>query len=98
MAEVIKLNYPAMQEMSQQCLQVAERLGQTGQFARQIANQLQAGAMVGDAGEAFANALTSSLVVKIQRLSEKFQEISRDIQGAIQDMQSQDQQAGGRFR
>jgi|SRR5271157_586609 len=96
--DVIKLNYPAMQDMAQQCTKVAQRLEQTVQLARQIAQQLQAGAMVGDAGEAFSNALTSVLSPKVQRLSDKFSEINGDILGAISDMQAQDQSASGRFK
>lgn len=98
MDDVIKLDYPAMQEMAQQCLKVSQRLGQTVQFVRNQARQLQEGAMVGDAGEAFSNVLTSILANKVQRLSEKFQEISNDIQGAIADMQAQDQSASGIFK
>lgn len=98
MADVIKLDYPAMQEMAQQCLKVSQRLGQTVQFVRNQGRQLQEGAMVGDAGEAFSNVLTSVLANKVQRLSDKFQEINNDIKGAISDMQAQDQSAVGRFK
>ncbi len=99
MADVIKLNYPAMQDMAQDCLKVAERLEQTGQFVRQTAQQLEADAiMVGNAGTAFCDLLTHGLASNVQGLSERFREINKDILGAISDMQAQDQSAGGKFK
>ncbi len=96
-SDKIRLNYAQMQDMASQCTKVSQRLLQTITLAQSIATQMQGGAMVGDAGDAFSNSLTSGLVPAIQRLSDKFAEINGDILGAISDMQSQDLQAGNRF-
>lgn len=92
MADVIKLNYPAMQEMAQQCKTTAQRLQETVRMAQSICQQMEGGALVGDAGEAFGGALTQALVPAIQRLSQKFEEVAKDIEGAVQDMQQADSQ------
>lgn len=97
MSEVIKLNYPAMQEMAQQCKAAQQRLMETARLAQQIGNEMQNGALIGDAGDAFANALLSALVPSVNKLSQKFEELAKDIQGAISDMQAQDKGAGGLF-
>ncbi len=97
MSEVIKLNYPAMQEMAQHCKSTAQRLMETIRLARQAAQEMRNGAMVGDAGEAFSNALASAFVPAVTKLSQKFDEITKDIEGAIADMQASDKSAGGRF-
>lgn len=97
MSEIIKLNYPAMQEMAQQCKAAQQRLMETARLAQQIGNEMQNGALIGDAGDAFANALLSALVPSVNKLSQKFEEIAKDIQGAISDMQAQDKSAGGLF-
>jgi WXG100 family type VII secretion target len=97
MTDVIKLNYPAMQEMAQQCKATSQRLLETVRLAQQIAQEMQNGGLVGDAGEAFSNALTSAFVPSVNKLSQKFEEVAKDIAGAISDMQAQDKGAAGRF-
>lgn len=97
MADKIKLNYPAMQEMANQCKQAAQRLTMTAQLGQKAAQEMQNGALLGDAGEAFANALTSAFVPQVKKLADKFNEVSKDILDAIQDMKSSDQGAGGLF-
>jgi len=51
MAEIIKLNYPAMREMSQHCKQVAQRLQETIKMGQGIASQMENGALIGEAGQ-----------------------------------------------
>jgi len=97
MSDVIKLNYPAMNEMAQQCKATSQRLLETVRLAQQIAQEMQNGALVGDAGEAFSNAILSAFVPSVNKLSQKFEEIAKDIAAAISDMQAQDRGAAGHF-
>ncbi|PKO13951.1 MAG: hypothetical protein CVU39_16350 [Chloroflexi bacterium HGW-Chloroflexi-10] len=97
MSEVIKMNYPAMQEMAQHCKSTAQRLLETVRMAQQISQEMQNGALVGDAGEAFSNALTGAFVNSVNKLSQKFDELAKDIEGAVADMQASDKGAGGLF-
>jgi len=97
MSDQIKLNYPAMQEMAQQCKSVSQRLLETIRLAQQIAQEMQGGALVGDPGEAFSAALTSAFCPAVMKLSQKFEEVAKDIEGAIADMQASDRSAGGLF-
>ena len=55
MSDVIKLNYPAMQEMAQQCKAASQRLMETARLSQQIGQEMQNGALVGDAGDAFSH-------------------------------------------
>ena len=97
MSEIIKMNYAAMQEMAQHCKQTQQRLMETARLAQRIAQEMQNGALLGDAGESFSNALTSAFVPAVNRLSEKFSEVAKDIEGAMADMQASDKGAGGLF-
>jgi uncharacterized protein YukE len=90
MADIIKLNYPAMMEMAEHCKATSQRLLETVRLAQAISQQMENGALVGDAGEAFSGALTGAFCPAVTRLSQKFEEVARDIEGAIQDMQSTD--------
>jgi WXG100 family type VII secretion target len=97
MSDQIKLNYPAMQEMAQQCKSVAQRLQETIRLAQQVAQEMQNGALVGDPGEAFSAALNTAFCPAVNKLSQKFDEVAKDIEGAIADMQAADKSAGGQF-
>lgn len=97
MSEVIKMNYPAMQEMAQHCKATSQRLMETVRLANQLAQQMQNGALVGDAGEAFGGALTTAFIPSVNRLSQKFEELAKDIEGAIADMRSSDSGARSLF-
>lgn len=97
MSEVIKLNYPQMQEMAEQLLKVEQRLQETVQLGRSISQEMQGGALIGDVGEAFAAALNGKFASQTMRLSQKFGEVGKDVKAAIADMQASDKSAGGLF-
>jgi WXG100 family type VII secretion target len=97
MTDKIRLNYPQMEEMAQHLKMVQQRLLQTTRLARSAAQEMQGGALVGDAGEAFANALNTAFVPAVTKLSQKFGEVSDDIKKAISDMQAADKRAGSAF-
>ena len=48
MADKIRVNYPALEDMAKHCQMVAERLNQTAALAQKIAGQMQNGALVGE--------------------------------------------------
>lgn len=97
MSDKIKLNYPQMQEMARHMKSVQTRLLQTNRFAKTVASDMQGGALVGDAGEAFATALNNTFIPAVSKFAEKFKEIADDIEKAISDMQSADKDAGAQF-
>lgn len=97
MAEKIKLNYPAMEEMAKYCDYASQQVLQTMNEGLKIARQMRDGALVGDPGEAFAGALEGPYKNGCTKLADKLREIAGDIRGAIADMQAADKQAGGLF-
>ena len=96
MAEKIRLNYPALEDMAKNCEQFGRRLEQTISLANQTAQQMQNGAMVGQFGDTFVQAL-GVFQNKVKLLAEKFDEEARAIRGAMADMRRADQDAGGKF-
>lgn len=97
MNDKIRVNYPALEEMARQCDKIAQKLGETQQMAVKIAAGMVDGALVGDTGEQFADALNSHFSPAVNRLQEKFMEESQDIRAAIAAMQAADRSAGGNF-
>jgi len=96
MADKIRVNYPALEDMAKHCDQSAQRLQQTAALANKIAGQMNNGALQGEFGDTFVQAL-GVLAQKVNKLAGKFTEEAGDIRGAISDMRSADQSAGGKF-
>jgi len=96
MADKIRVNYPALEEMAKNCDQFAQRLAQTVSMANQIAQQMQNGSLQGEFGDIFVQAL-GVFQSKVKKLADKFTEEAGDIRGAMSDMQAADNTAGGKF-
>jgi WXG100 family type VII secretion target len=96
MADKIRVNYPALEDMAKQCDQAAQRIRQTASMANQIAQQMQNGSLQGEFGDIFVQAL-AVFQTKVNKLADKFSEEAGDIRGAVSDMQTADNAAGGKF-
>lgn len=96
MADVIRTNYAALEEMAKQCEKVAEELSDTSSKAAKWAAKMQEGALKGPPGDTFGEVLTK-FCGKLAVLAENFRQEARDIRGASQDMRSADGQAVGKF-
>jgi len=98
MAEKIRVNYQALQEMAQLCSKTAQFLEEsTVKKATNAGQQMANGALVGEVGEAMADALRGPFSSSVKKLGAKFEEISRDIRMAIRDMRAADRDAAGQF-
>lgn len=96
MADQIRTNYAALEDMAKQCDTVANRLSQTAGMAQKIVGQMQNGALVGKHGDIYTQAM-GLFFTKVMRLSEKYREIASDIRNAAADMQRADSTAGQKF-
>jgi WXG100 family type VII secretion target len=96
MVDKIRVNYPALEDMAKHCDQAAQRIRQTASMANQIAQQMQNGAMQGQFGDIFVQAL-GVFQTKVNKLADKFTEEAGHIRGAMSDMQAADNAAGGNF-
>lgn len=96
MSEKIRVNYPALEDMAKHCQMAAERLQQTAASSQKIAGQMQNGALVGEAGNIYVQAL-GIFYQRVMKLSAKFTEEAADIRAAIGDMRQADNTAGNNF-
>ena len=90
MSEEIKMDYGLMEDMSKTFQQSVEQLQDTLQAAQNIANELEDGGLLGRGGDAFTEAIRNKLSPAISRLTEKMQELSEDVNKAMEDMRSAD--------
>jgi WXG100 family type VII secretion target len=80
-----------MEEMAKTFQKGSEQLKETMSQMQGIAGTLQDGALLGQGGSAFVDAINGKLVPSINKLEQKFQELQKDILNAMKDMQQADQ-------
>lgn len=97
MAEEIKLVYATAEEMIQTFGKGKEQLEKTMQEMKAVASQLEGGALLGQGGEAFKDALEGKLCPAIGRLTDKFEELMGDVKKAIEFMQAADKKSQSKF-
>jgi uncharacterized protein YukE len=97
MADVIRANYQAMEDMAKQCDTVAQRLAQSASVSQKISGQMREGSLIGKHGEIYTQAL-DMFYTKVMKLSQKYGEEAKDIRNAIVDMQTADGAAGDLFK
>jgi WXG100 family type VII secretion target len=90
MSDEIRMDYGLMEDMSKTFQQSVEQLQDTLQAVHNIANELEDGALLGRGGDAFTEAIRNKLSPAISRLTEKMQELSEDVNKAMEDMRSAD--------
>jgi len=97
MSNEIKMDYGLMEDMNRTFLQGVEQLQDTMQAMQNIANEMEDGALLGQGGAAFTEALRDKLSPAISRLIEKFEELAGDINKAMEDMRSADESSQRMF-
>lgn len=97
MAQVDKIQmvYADMEEMARTFQQGSEQLKDTLAQMQSIANTLADGALLGQGGAAYVDAIRTKLCPSISRLEQKFQELQKDIQAAKRDMEGADATSKG---
>ncbi|MFN8468723.1 MAG: WXG100 family type VII secretion target [Caldilineaceae bacterium] len=97
MTDEIRVVYPDMEEMSRTFQRGAEQLKDTMQEMQNIASVLEDGALLGSGGQAFVEAIRGKLCPAINRLSDKFNELDKDVRAAVQYAREADKQSKGMF-
>lgn len=97
MAEEIKLVYATAEDMIRIFDQGVQQLHETEREMQGVASRLQEGALLGQGGTAFDDAIRGKLCPAIARLAQKFQELSGDVHKAIEYMQEADRTSKSKF-
>jgi uncharacterized protein YukE len=95
MADELKMDYAMMDSMRQSFLNGADMLEDVRKAILQISEAAEEGALVGDGGDAFVEALNYNLASSVSDLFLKFRELADDIEGAVEDMRSADESSAG---
>lgn len=93
----IRVVYESMEEMCQVFNQGIEQFQDTNQEMQTLAGMMEDGALLGNGGSAFVEAIRGKLTPAISRLTEKFEELRDDVQAAKQYAEEADKRSKGMF-
>ncbi|MCB9453081.1 MAG: hypothetical protein H6672_16720 [Anaerolineaceae bacterium] len=92
-----RIDYVMMEEMSRLFNEAARQIEEMNGEMVQIANTLESGALLGETGESFAQALRVDLANSLGLLQQKMEELVGDINGVIALKRDAVQDAASRF-
>jgi uncharacterized protein YukE len=78
-----RMNYASMERMQKAFEQAARTIEDTERKMQQIERQMEGGALQGEAGDAFREALRGKLSPRLKVLRDKMAELAKDINGAV---------------
>jgi WXG100 family type VII secretion target len=93
----IKMEYPLMDEMKQTFQAGQQQLADTLNELKGIADKLEQGALLGQAGAMMSEAVRNTLMTSVQKLSAKFEELQNAIQNAVDQMHQAEAQTKASF-
>lgn len=97
MQDEIKMDYPLMEEMKRTFQGGREQLQDTMNELKSIADKMEQGALLGQAGSAFSDAIRGALMGAVAKLSDKFEELEGDLQHAVDQMHQAEEKAKASF-
>jgi hypothetical protein len=94
----VQMNFDVMEEAANLFKAGADQMSQTTEAMKNVAKMLEDGALLGLAGEKLADIMYSKHIPKCNSLSQKFEELSGDLYGALVDLRDGDKEAASRFK
>lgn len=94
----VKMVYEAVEEMQKLFNDCAQKAEQGKSNIQRIAQMLEGGSLLGQAGEVLAAGLRDRLSLNFDQLANKFYELSGQLGGAMQDFQTDDTKSAGYFK
>jgi uncharacterized protein YukE len=79
----VKMNYGSMEKMQSAFKQAHTQLDNSMTEMKKLAKMMEDGALQGDGGVAFGDAISRKLMKRMKALHEKMQQMEGDIQGAL---------------
>jgi WXG100 family type VII secretion target len=79
----VRMNYESMETMASAFFKAAEQLDETMGEMQKVAQQMEGGALVGQGGSAFVDAIQSQLVPAMNIMRDKLSEMGEDINAAV---------------
>lgn len=94
----VQMDYETMEQMTSIFRNGAQQLGETAAAMEKLAQSMEDGVLLGEGGDLFADALRARLAPRIKKLQTKFNELAKDVHGALVDLRDGDKTAESRFK
>lgn len=94
----VRMNYNSMEQMAKAFHNAHRQVQDSMRQMEKLAKQMEDGALVGDSGDAFRDAIRSKLLRRMKVLAEKLQELEQDIHGAVEATRDGVSTAQSRFK
>ncbi|HSB90803.1 MAG TPA: WXG100 family type VII secretion target [Anaerolineales bacterium] len=98
MSEKVRMNYDTMREMTKQFQAARQQLEETLKAVTKLGNDMDGGALQGQAGKTFHNAINGPLTKALKKLAAKMGELAGDVDGARARLQDGVKTAKTRFQ
>lgn len=92
-----RMNYESMKAMSDSFKKAAQQVQEMTKVMDQIATQMEGGALTGAGENAFREAIKSKLQPKLKDFDQSMQDMSKNIDGAVEKIRDGVQTAQSRF-
>ena len=92
-----RMNYESMKTMSDSFKKSAQQIQEMMKVMDQISSQMEQGALTGTGGDMFREAIKSKLQPKLKDIDQSMQDMSKNIDGAVEKIRDGVQTAQSRF-
>lgn len=82
MPEKVRMNYQTMRDMNKEFKAAQQQLEETIKAVTKLGNDMEGGALQGQAGQTFQGGINGPLTKALQKLSDKMGELAKDVEGA----------------
>lgn len=93
----LQMDYDALEDMARTFRASAQQLDELTMVMMGVAAQMEDGALIGETGDEFINALRGQLTPSVNRLRDKFNELESDLMNAVAVMRDGVDTATSRF-
>ena len=92
-----RMNYESMKAMSDSFKKAAQQLEETSKVMDQVANMMEQGALQGQGGDMFRSAIKEKLNRKLNEIAGSMNDMSQNIDGAVEKIKEGVSTAKSRF-
>ena len=79
----VRMNYDSMERMEKAFHQAHQQIEESMKEMQKISKAMEDGALLGNAGDTFRDAINAKLLKRMKVLGEKMKELEGDIHGAV---------------
>jgi uncharacterized protein YukE len=98
MTEKVRMNYDTMRAMTKEFQAAKQQLEETLKVVQKLGNDMDGGALQGQAGKTFHGAINGPLTKALKKLAAKMGELATDVDGARARLQDGVKTAKTRFQ